>query len=620
MTEEYAEVRLSDLLRYCSVGAIVRTQESVIVVDDIRRWIHSGDNLRNREIRHVNRVCEALGIANMMLCTPPYVTEQGNGGAAHGWIPASKFPKWTRCLKCGLMHWEPWREKRSNNGFCGGTEAKTATGDICDGELEQVPWVLVHEEGYLADVPWHDLAHNNSSDTKQSECKPDWTKPYLKMEMSRTGIGQSVFCSRCQCRSSDRLPLRFYFPRTYWQQPWINKHPDSVPKEPAWILQINDARVHSASNRTALVIPPESRVRRGTVTDRLYKDSNSQEKIRNAKNNLARKGTVRRIADGYDCDPSEIEKAMSDLEKGYPLYGQKITSGDLFTDEYEVLVREIHDFKEDEDFVTKHWTRDWEALGQGFESGVPRRVVSIVSNLVAVNKLKEIMVLKGFRRAGGKELVPPDIIGMSHWLPALELYGEGVFFTLDKAILQRWESGGDGLWERADVFSKRFARKEFSSEFGIEVSPRFLLCHTLAHLMIRQLDAVAGYPAASLKERIYCVDGKEPGILIYVAVADEEGSLGGLVEMAKPERFLRLLTSVFEAATWCSSDPVCSEQDGQGPDLLNRAACHACALVPEPSCPYGNILLDRIFINGDVPHFHGLLDCAEGLTDAKTEI
>ena len=48
----------------------------------------------------------------------------------------------------------------------------------------------------------------------------------------------------------------------------------------------------------------------------------------------------------------------------------------------------------------------------------------------------------------------------------------------------------------------------------------FCSVHTLAHLLIRELDAGAGYPAAALKERIYCATGKEPmaGILIYVAV------------------------------------------------------------------------------------------------------
>ena len=89
------------------------------------------------------------------------------------------------------------------------------------------------------------------------------------------------------------------------------------------------------------------------------------------------------------------------------------------------------------------------------------------------------------------------------------------------------------------------------------------------------------------------------GILIYVAVPDVIGSLGGLVELAEPRRFLRPLVRAFNVANWCSLDPVCAGHDGQGPGLLNGAACQACALVPEPSCQHGNALLDRTFIKGD---------------------
>jgi hypothetical protein len=90
------------------------------------------------------------------------------------------------------------------------------------------------------------------------------------------------------------------------------------------------------------------------------------------------------------------------------------------------------------------------------------------------------------------------------------------------------------------------------------------------------------------------------GILVYVAVPDIVGSLGGLAELAEPERFLQLVASVFDHADWCSMDPVCSEHEGQGPSQLNLAACHACALVPEPSCLFGNVLLDRTFVRGDL--------------------
>ena len=379
------------------------------------------------------------------------------------------------------------------------------------------------------------------------------------------------------------------------------------------MVEINDVRVHSPSTRTALVIPPESRIRRGTIADRLYGSARNQQRVRNARTLLARKGAVRQLASEYRCTIGEIEEAIAEIDQGYPLYGRAITADDLLADEYRALIQEIPDLREDEDFVTEHHTGEWNALGHALEAGVARRGAGAVSRLIAVNRLKEIMVFNGFRRAGGS-LTPPDLTGESPWLPAIELYGEGIFFTLDEALLQRWESG-NALRERAEAFARRYVQRagQVAPELEVQASPRFLLCHTLAHLMIRALDAEAGYPAASLKERIYCATGDHAmaGILIYVAVADEEGSLGGLMELAKPERFLRLLTGAFEAASWCSLDPVCSEQEGHGAGLLNRAACHACVLLPETSCSYGNVLLDRAFVKGAPPDIAAFMNALE---------
>ena len=97
------------------------------------------------------------------------------------------------------------------------------------------------------------------------------------------------------------------------------------------------------------------------------------------------------------------------------------------------------------------------------------------------------------------------------------------------------------------------------------------------------------------------------GVLIYTTVADIVGSLGGIVESAEPKEFLTLMDGAFKHAQWCSLDPVCTEHEGQGPGWLNRAACHACSLIPEPSCDYGNVFLDRVFIKGSkslgIPNF-----------------
>ena len=599
MSEEFLPVRLSHLLRHCSVGAIVRWDDSLVVVPDIRRWHRRGEDWRDWQIHYVDQVRSALGISQA-LCKPPVKLERD--GNVLGWIPAMRFPSWMRCRKCGLLHYLPWR--RDDPAKMEDLRCADKARD-CDGRLEQSPWVLVHEHGFLADVPWHELAHNNARRADQRQCRADWKKPHL--QLIEDAAGRRIRCT--QCGSFGGLESRWPFGGYTQQQPWIREPPVDPPKEPAWLLEINDVRVHSPDNRTALVIPPESRIRRGTVVDRLYGNSRDQRALRNAKSVLARKSTIRRIADDYNCSPGEVEDAITEISRGYPLYDKAITRQDLMASEYMALTEPIPDLREDEDFVTDHRTSAWKKLKRTLGEGPASRAAATISRLIAVSKLKEIMVLTGFRRASGETVMPPDIIGESDWYPAIELYGEGLFFALEETLLRRWEDD-PVVRERTLAFEQRYPAAPIRAE--VDISPRFLLCHTLAHLMIRQIEATAGYPAASLKERIYCAAGAKPmaGILIYVAVADEEGSLGGLMELADPDRFLRLLTASYEAAEWCSLDPVCSEQEGHGPGLLNRAACHACALVPETSCVYENVLLDRTFVKGDadLPALHEMVE------------
>ena len=589
----------------------MRGPHSLVVVQDIRIWDRPGSDPLDREIRYVERVKSALGI-DLALCAPPRSAKPD--GTEIGWIPALRFPTWMRCIRCGLLHSAPWRKSRRKEGSDSNPDkasVESAGVCTCGGSLEQTPWVLVHEDGYLADVPWHDVAHANGRSPEQRQCARDWSSPYLRLQ--ETGAGRQVRCTRCN--SSSAMPSRIPFPPLTWQQPWVREPPPQPPPPdfPALLVEINDVRVHSPSTRTALVIPPESRIRRGTVTDRLFGSTRSLQTVRKAKYPLARRSAVKRLANEFRCTPEQIDQAIAEIDAGYPRYDRDFTDTDLLADEYRALTEEIPNLREDEDFVTEHHTREWKALGANLEAGVARKVANAVSSLIAVNRLKEVMAFDGFRRAGGEQLTRPDITGESTWLPALELYGEGIFFTLNEAMLRRWENG-EAVRDRAEAFAKRYSRRVGSvlSEALIDVSPRFLLCHTLSHLLIRELDAGAGYPAASLKERIFSAIGEDSmaGILIYVAVPDEEGSLGGLMELAKPHQFLRLLTRAFESAAWCSLDPVCSEQEGHGPDLLNRAACHACALVPETSCAYGNVLLDRAFVKGSAPDIPAFLDFA----------
>lgn len=70
--------------------------------------------------------------------------------------------------------------------------------------------------------------------------------------------------------------------------------------------------------------------------------------------------------------------------------------------------------------------------------------------------------------------------------------------------------------------------------------------------------------------------------------------------MGRPDRLTEVITRALDKAKWCSSDPVCIESHGQGPDSCNLAACHSCALIPETSCEEQNRLLDRGLVIGTI--------------------
>jgi hypothetical protein len=118
-------------------------------------------------------------------------------------------------------------------------------------------------------------------------------------------------------------------------------------------------------------------------------------------------------------------------------------------------------------------------------------------------------------------------------------------------------------------------------------------------MLIRELALDCGYNAASIRERVYAdtENGKsQAGILIYTAAADSDGTLGGLVELGKPESLGRLLRQAIDRAKVCASDPLCAEHDPTKDQSLHGASCHACSFVSETSCECGNRYLDRALV------------------------
>jgi hypothetical protein len=255
-------------------------------------------------------------------------------------------------------------------------------------------------------------------------------------------------------------------------------------------------------------------------------------------------------------------------------------------------------------------------------TAVPVSLSSWFSRVNLVERLKETRVFYGFDRleqSNGSLAGMPDTAmrqlfrdppnqPQDRWLPAVEVFGEGIYVELHEPRLVEWQNQhANWIADRIDDgFLTRLAGIPQTlpplNAPSLGWASRYLMVHSLAHILINQLVFECGYSTASLRERLFIsADARSPmaAFLIYTAAGDSEGTLGGLVRLGRPERLGPVVQRALDRASWCSADPVCSEHlGGQGSKLANLAACHACILLPETSCETINQGLDRAMVTG----------------------
>ena len=89
-------------------------------------------------------------------------------------------------------------------------------------------------------------------------------------------------------------------------------------------------------------------------------------------------------------------------------------------------------------------------------------------------------------------------------IPGVESYGEGILFILENDRIKLWAKN-EQIIKRVDYIKDNALtseRKYFQNKWR-EIEPALILIHTLAHILIKELEYICGYPAASLKERLY---------------------------------------------------------------------------------------------------------------------
>ena len=252
--------------------------------------------------------------------------------------------------------------------------------------------------------------------------------------------------------------------------------------------------------------------------------------------------------------------------------------------------------------------------------GVPQGTeASRLATVAEATRLREVRALRGFTRIeSGVDIGELADVAELHidmapigpryatWRPAVELRGEGIFLALDEHAVTAWENESQTV-QQAKELSVSFYEYQAHRSASRRPFPgmRYVLLHSLAHALIRRVCLDAGYSSSALRERIYSTSGDEPmaGLLIYTASSDSEGSLGGLVDQAVPERFGEVLTDALRDAQLCAQDPLCGAGELSGHAGLNGAACHACLLLAETSCEASNRFLDRAVLVETLGHF-----------------
>jgi hypothetical protein len=554
------------------------------------------------EPRLRSAVQELLGPGVKELRPAPWlegIDTDPNGPASRVGVPVIPFPQWFRCTRCNTLApldstvfgFENSRARRPD-------EAHFFHPNCGNKKRLAVParFMLACTNGHLDEFPYVGFVHKGGS------C-PAVSHPTLKMEDRGGNLGAnvSIACQNCGEARNIREAMgengAANLPRCRGRHPHLGTFTkcDADPK----LLIVGSSNQWFGQVLSVLSVPPsgasalEAKV--AEMADRLA-DVDSAATLK--------------FALGMPQFAALKQWTLEEVWAAIEAYQARAAAPsafdrprlDLLTPEWDIFTsRPLPDATEDFAVVSVN---------------LPPALTSLFSDVLQVERLRQVRALTGFTRLDAPDPEDPNLVVRAplssqqtpEWVPASEVRGEGLFLRVDEKLLADWElrAHGSVAMEAHREAYGRFRSNRYSSRIKGNFDEmygwpggRYIALHTLSHLLIRTIALECGYNAASLSERIYAGTESDPrgGILIYTAVPDAEGTLGGLVSLGEPRALERIVWRALSDAQACSSDPLCAERLPHKPaDFLHGAACHVCLFISETACERGNRFLDRRFV------------------------
>lgn len=588
------QIRPSQLLWTYGPGALIDLPNLSVITMGLDYW--KEDRCTPiEEARLLNEVRRVVGPQVQKLLMPPIQKEENiDYGSAETFVgvPVKPFPRWLRCVKCGILaEYDSGlfniKEGRSRPEHTHFVHSNCPHGK----DVEAVParFLLACSHGHLDDFPWRWFVHGGPS-----ECTGT-----LHFFESGASLQTENLWVRCNgCKTTRSLAHAFgkegqqNLPKCRGRHPHLNKF-EECDETPRTIL-LGATNGWFPVTLSVLAIPTESNSIAQLVADGwdYFYECESEDDLKSILKTLKK---VHFLPGIEQWNPAVVWKTIQDKRNcsENPII---IKNEDIKIPEWNVL-------------IAPNPPKDWPHF-MSTPTQPPPKFADKISDVLLLNRLRKVNALIGYTRieatnefTDSDEQVPRAPLSKKSptWVPACEVHGEGIFIRFNETALKKWENL-PGVKQRDLMLKASYNGWRVAHNLPPNVGypgVRYVLLHTIAHLIIREFSLECGYNAASIQERIYANndnDNPMAGILLYTAASDSDGTLGGLVDLGKANDLGRIMELAFKRAETCSSDPLCAQHNPEDDRSLHAAACHACAFVAETSCEVGNKFLDRALV------------------------
>lgn len=580
MSRRHGQLRQSQVITTYGPGALLDLPEHAAIVAGLETWPNTGDLDEIIDERLAGLLGAITGVPSPRMYAPP--PEPQDPRSPGRGIGAWSFPEWfvvqdddsdpERKRSRRLVHRRALDDRRRFDGKA----------------VVPTRFVRACPKGHVDDLDWSGFSHRGGERCHRQ----------LWLDERGTTGDLAELVVRCDCGKSRRLYEATEFEHRplgncRGKRPWLGLDTDEECDQPSRLLIRTASNAYFAQVVSALSIPD-----RGSAVAQAVHELWDDLQIVDDPDDLRLLKRKPKVTDSLSTfSDDEVLEAIAKLKGG------GVGDRPVKVAELEALLAAPEGYGDDvpvdPDFHARRlpdaaWRHNGSRLSAGVES------------VVQLHRLREVQALIGFTRFEAAmrdihgeydtDVERADIAVEPRWFPAVENRGEGVFVHLSQDAVRAWLKRPSVaqrldrlLAQHNDWQQDRHRQRPFPG------GP-YILLHTLAHLLIQSMSMRCGYPASSIRERVY-VEDDHHGLLLYTGTPDAEGTLGGLVQQAR--HIEDHLSNALDMALLCSNDPICAQHaagDGMEQRFLHGAACHGCALIAETSCEMRNDYLDRALV------------------------